>query len=195
MAKALIVIDVQNVYTLPASPLFCEDNGRAIDNINTLITTAQKAGDKIIYVRHVHQADGSDAGRMFDFTGTVEEIGFVAGSLEAEYDPRLLQVTGAAEILKQRYSCFIGTGLHEMLQAGGVDTIIVTGFMTNFCCETTARHGHDLDYYVDFPMDATGCPHLSESATQDRIKEIVGASLAAGYARVGTTADLLGMQG
>lgn len=192
MAKALIVIDVQNVYTLPGSPLFCEGNEQAIENINALITGAQTAGDKIIYVRHVHQPDGSDAGRMFDFTGTSEDIGFVAGSLEAEYDARLLRMPGAVDIIKTRYSCFIGTGLHEMLQAAGVDTIIVTGFMTNFCCETTARHGHDLDYYVDFPMDATGCPHLSESVTQERIKEIVGASLAAGFARVGKTADLLG---
>lgn len=191
MTRALIVIDVQNVYTLPGSPLFCEGNDAVIDRINSLIAASQKAGEQIIYVRHVHQPDGSDAGRMFDFTGTADEIGFVAGSLEAEYDPRLVRSEGAREIVKTRYSCFVGTGLHESLREAGVDTLIVTGFMTNFCCETTARHGHDLDYFIDFPMDATGCPHLSTSATQERIKEIVGASLGAGFARVGATADLI----
>jgi nicotinamidase-related amidase len=63
--------------------------------------------------------------------------------------------------------------------------------MTNFCCETTARHAHDEDLYVDFIMDATGCPNLSEEIVQDKIKDIVAASLSNGFARVQTTDQFL----
>lgn len=191
MARAILVIDVQKVYTQAASPLHCVGNAAVIDNINAIVAKGQAAGDLIVQVRHLHRADGSDAGRMFDFTGVPSEIGFVEGTPEAGDDPRLTIGEGALTIHKQRYSCFVGTGLHAELHARGVDTLVVTGFMTNFCCETTARHGHDLDYFVDFPMDATGCPDLSDAATQAAIKDIAAASLGAGYARVMTTAELL----
>lgn len=191
MARAILVIDVQKVYTDPTSPLHCMGNAAAIDNINAIVTRGRAAGDLIVQVRHLHRADGSDAGRMFDFTGDATEIGFVEGTTEAEDDPRLALEPASLTIHKQRYSCFVGTGLDDALRARGVDTIVVTGFITNFCCEATARHGHDLDYFVEFPMDATGCSDLSETATQAAIKNIAAASLGAGYARVMTTAELL----
>jgi nicotinamidase-related amidase len=33
--------------------------------------------------------------------------------------------------------------------------ILVSGFMTNFCRETTTHQGHDLDFHEDFLLDAT----------------------------------------
>ncbi|MBW9063040.1 cysteine hydrolase [Rhizobium herbae] len=191
MARAILVIDVQKVYTDPASPLHCVGNGDVIANINAIVAAAETAGDLVVQIRHVHRADGSDAGRMFDFSGEPGEIGFVAGTEEVEDDPRLKIAAGALSISKQRYSSFIGTGLDRMLRERSVDRIVVTGFMTNFCCEATARHGHDLDFFVDFPIDATGSPGLSDAATQDAIKAATAATLAAGFARVMTTAEWL----
>ncbi|MFB9979349.1 cysteine hydrolase family protein [Mesorhizobium kowhaii] len=191
MARAILVVDVQKVYTDPASPLHCVENAEAIANINAIISAADAAGELIVHVRHVHRADGTDAGRMFDFTGETGELGFVAGTDEVEDDSRLRIPADALTISKQRYSCFVGTGLDRVLRERSVDRIVVTGFMTNFCCEATARHGHDLDYFVDFPVDATGCPDLSETATQNAIKAATAATLAAGFARVMTTAEWL----
>ena len=191
MKRALIVIDVQKVYTSPASPLYCENNDLAIGNINRLIDEALKNHEPIFYIRHVHKPDGSDAGRMFDFTGEKSPLGFVAGTDDVDFDPRLNLAPAGVHLEKQRYSCFAKTGLHEMLQERGVDTIVVTGFMTNFCCETTARHGHDLDYFVDVPIDATGCPHLSDTQTQDDIKTMTASVLSSGFARVLLTDQFL----
>lgn len=195
MARAILVIDVQKVYTDPASPLHCVGNAQAIANINAITFAAEAAGDLVVHVRHVHRADGLDAGRMFDFSGEAGELGFVAGTEEVEDDPRLKIPAGALAISKQRYSCFVGTGLDRMLRERSINRIVVTGFMTNFCCDATARHGHDLDFFVDFPVDATGCPDLSETATQDAIKAGTAATLAAGFARVMTTAEWLAEPG
>jgi nicotinamidase-related amidase len=189
--RAILVIDVQRVYTDPASPLHCRDNAAVIGRINRVLAKAGARGDMVVQIRHLHRADGSDAGRMFDFSGAAQEIGFVQGSPEAEDDPALKLPRCTQVLSKQRYSCFVGTGLEAMLRAAGVGRIVVTGFITNFCCEATARHGHDLDFHVDFLLDATGCPDLSQTATQEVIKAIAAETLSAGYARVMTTEDWL----
>ena len=54
---------------------------------------------------------------MFDFTGDATEIGFVEGTTEAEDDPRLALEPASLTIHKQRYSCFVGTGLDDALRA------------------------------------------------------------------------------
>ncbi|RWK43684.1 isochorismatase family cysteine hydrolase [Mesorhizobium sp.] len=191
MARAILVIDVQKVYTDPDSPLHCVGNAEAIANINAITSAAEATGDLVVHVRHVHRADGSDAGRMFDFSGESGVLGFVSGTEEVEDDPRLKIPADALTISKQRYSCFVGTGLEQMLRERSIDRIVVTGFMTNFCCEASARHAHDLDFFVDFPVDATGCPDLLDTATQEAIKAGTAATLAAGFARVMTTAEWL----
>jgi nicotinamidase-related amidase len=191
MARAILVIDVQKVYTDPASPLHCVGNDVVIANINRVLSAAEAAGDLVVHVRHVHRADGSDAGRMFDFNGQPGDLGFVAGTEEVEDDPRLKIPSTALVVSKQRYSCFVATGLDQILRERSIDRIVITGFMTNFCCEATARNGHDLDYFVDFLLDATGCPDLSESATQAVVKDGTAATLSAGFARVMSTSEWL----
>lgn len=191
MRTALLLIDVQKVYTTPGSPLFVEGHEAVIANVNRLAHAAEKRGDLLVYVRHVHRKDGSDAGRMFDYLGSPGEIGFLEDSDEVQLDPALKLVPGALQVAKSRYSAFVGTGLDEMLRQRQIDRIVVTGFMTNYCCETTARHGHDLDYYVDFAIDATGCPDASATIKQPLIKSVASAVLLGGFASVCTTDEYL----
>ena len=40
---------------------------------------------------------------------------------------------------KNRYNAFHGTGLDESLKSIMVEELIITGVLTNCCCETTAR--------------------------------------------------------
>ena len=191
MTRALLLIDVQRVYTTPGSALFVKGHDEAIANMNRLAKAFAAAGETIIYVRHEHKRDGSDYGRMFDYLGTPAEPGFVEGTRDVDFDPAMDIISPALHIVKQRYSCFPATSLADILQKSHVDTIVVTGFMTNYCCETTARQAHDMDFFVDFIMDATGCPDLSEDVTQEKIKSVVAASLQGGFARVRATDQYL----
>jgi len=192
MRSALLLIDVQKIYTTPGSPLFIEGHDVAITNMNRLVQAAEKKGDLLVYVRHVHRRGGSDSGRMFDYLGSPGEIGFLEDSEEVDFDARLTLSAAALQITKSRYSAFVGTGLDEVLRQRQIERIVVTGFMTNYCCESTARHGHDLDYYVDFVMDATGCPDASAEVRQPLIKSVTSAVLLGGFARVCTTDEYLG---
>lgn len=58
---------------------------------------------------------------------------------------------------KFRYSAFlpVSSPLDARLRARGVDTVIITGTMTNVCCESSARDAHMLGYRVLFVADAT----------------------------------------
>ena len=191
MTRALLVIDAQRVYTDPDGSMHCADSSTTLANINRLISAAQAAGTPVILVRHLHQADGSDLGRMFDYAGDDSgEFNFKAGTEEVEFSPELHRPPRAIEIVKNRYSAFQGTELHTILQKLHVQTVVICGFMSNFCCDATAKEAHDRDYFVDFIVDATGTPG-TDALDQDQIRKIEGELLAAGFARVSSTTDYI----
>jgi hypothetical protein len=68
---ANLVIDAQRAYTVKGSELFCPDSAANLDRINRLIQSFESSREPIFLIRHVHRADGSDLGRMFDFSGAV----------------------------------------------------------------------------------------------------------------------------
>ena len=191
MKRALLVIDAQKIYTAKGSELFCPDSAATVERINRLIQSFESCGEPIYLIRHVHRADGSDLGRMFDFQGRWDgNFNFKAGTEEVEYDKKLLRPAGAVEMLKNRYSSFANTDLHGELQKAGVDTVVICGFMTNFCCDTSARDAHDLDYYVDFVIDATGTPgtaHMEEEG----VRRAEADFMQGGFARVMATEEFL----
>jgi len=49
----------------------------------------------------------------------------------------------------------LSTGLDDILKSRGIEEIIITGVMTNCCCEPTARDAFMRDYRVFFVSDAT----------------------------------------
>jgi nicotinamidase-related amidase len=191
MSTALLVIDAQKIYTSPDSEMYCKDSKSTMKKINSLIGVFQLAKNPIIFVRHMHKRDASDLGRMFDYSGEPEEdFNFKEGSEEVEYDDNLIKPAKGSEIVKNRYSAFIGTDLEPKLKTAKVDTVVICGFMTNFCCESTARDAHDRDYFVDFIVDATGTPG-TDGMDEREIRKVVGELLEAGFARVKTTKKYL----
>ena len=62
-----------------------------------------------------------------------------------------------AVVDKTRFSAFTpGTcDLKSFLEEKGIDTVIISGTLTNSCCESTARDACQLDYKTIFVADAT----------------------------------------
>ncbi len=192
MITALLVIDVQRIYTEPDSEMHCKDARGTVRRINQLIDRYQAERLPIFFVRHIHKANGTDLGRMFDFSGEPEpEFNFRDGTPEVEYDLHLIRPASLQEIVKNRYSAFVGTDLDQRLRAKKVERVTICGFMTNFCCESTARSAHDLDYFVDFVVDATGTPG-TDKFNEVKTREIVSELLGAGFAQVMSTRSHLG---
>jgi biuret amidohydrolase len=192
MKTALLVVDAQRIYTDPKSEMHCRDAKGTLKRINQLVERYAKASLPVVLIRHIHKADGTDLGRMFDFSGESEpEFNFREGTAEVEYDPQLIRPSAASEVVKNRYSAFAGTDLDHRLRAAKVERVAICGFMTNFCCESTARDAHDRDYFVDFVVDATGTPG-TETFNEKKIRDIVGDLLGAGFSNVMSTRSHLG---
>ncbi|KAJ4955442.1 hypothetical protein NE237_012225 [Protea cynaroides] len=67
---------------------------------------------------------------------------------------------------KRIFIPFRGTGLEEYLVERGIKEVIITGVMTNLCCEMTAREAFVRGFRVFFLTDATA---TSESKRRSRI--------------------------
>jgi ureidoacrylate peracid hydrolase len=191
MKTALIVIDPQNIYTDSQSDLYCKDSKATIARINELISLFDSKGLPTVFIRHVHKADGSDLGRMFDYAGDKDpEFDFVEGTSSVEYDSRLIIPKSASHFVKKRYSAFSNDNFTKHLGDLGADRLAICGFMTNFCCDSTCRDAHGLDYYVDFILDATGTPG-TDNLSEKQVREAVGELLGSGYCVVYSKNDYL----
>lgn len=187
---ALLVIDAQKIYTDPSSEMYCEDASTTLDKINRLVAYFKNLKRPVIYVRHVHDASGSDIGHMFDYAGDTVDFNFRSDSSEVDFSEGLLRTATDPVFSKTRYSAFEGTPLQEILSNLDIQRIVVVGFMTNFCCESTAREAHDKDYFVTFVPDATGTPALPEM-NQDEVRRVVSLLLSAGFAVIASTDEVL----
>jgi nicotinamidase-related amidase len=150
--SALLVIDMQKFFLDPQSPSFTCGGTAIIPNIKRLIEVFRAANRPVIYTCHVHHPDGLDAGILeWWWKGMCIE-----GTPESEVCDELAPLEGEKVIYKHRYSAFYNTDLETVLRCLNVKDIVVTGVMTNICCETTARDAFLRDYRVFFAADATG---------------------------------------
>ncbi len=81
-----------------------------------------------------------------------------------------------------------------MLHTRDVHTVVVTGYMTSFCCETTARDAHGRDYRVLFVRDANEGPDLAGPDGQPighaKVLENTLTALGNGFAEIVSTAEV-----
>jgi nicotinamidase-related amidase len=67
---ALLVIDAQREYFDADGALFTDHAAEILDNLQALLDSARRSGTRVVFVRDVQAADGSDTGRMADFDDT-----------------------------------------------------------------------------------------------------------------------------
>ncbi len=91
---ALLVIDAQKEYFKEGGPAYLPAARSALRNIRTLIEAARKAKALVVYAQHMNRADGSDAGRMGDFSDPSAAASFVEGSPEVELVDELSPLPG-----------------------------------------------------------------------------------------------------
>ena len=149
---ALLVIDMQKFFLDPNSPTYTESGPAIIPSVKRLIAAFRAAGRPVIYTKHVHHPDFIDAGIMkWWWDGACLE-----GSPESEIDDDIAPLANEKIILKHRYSAFYNTDLETILRCLKIEDLVITGVMTNMCCESTARDAYYRDYRVFFLADATG---------------------------------------
>ncbi len=165
--STLVMVDLQNTYTRGVMEL--ENVQPAIDQAAELLDRARSAGIPIVHVMH----DGGE-GSPYDIRA---EIGQIVDRVSLR--------DGEAVIVKNFPNSFTGTDLNDRLASGS--NLILAGFMTHMCINSTARGAFSLGHNPAVVAAATatralpgiGGPPVSAAALQ-------AASLAA-------VADLFGV--
>lgn len=151
---ALVVVDMQN--------FFCEEGQKGavavardiVPNINRIAGALRANGGIVVWVQsNLDEAVARDWSTFFNCFNTPEGAaaiveGLTRGSHGYDLYPPLDDQPGDTYVEKNRFSAFIqgSSNLHEVLQAKGIDTLLITGTVTNVCCESTARDAAMLNY-------------------------------------------------
>jgi nicotinamidase-related amidase len=75
--------------------------------------------------------------------------------------PEVAPRPGEPIIVKHLPGAFDGTNLDEVLADEGARTLVIGGFMTHMCCDTTAREAQARGFDVVFLMDGTATRDLT----------------------------------
>lgn len=179
--SALMVVDMQKFFLDPASPTYTCGGIAILPNLVRLIHGFRQAGRPVIFTRHVHHPDLLDAGIM----GWWWEGMCLEGSPESEIHPDIQPLPGEKVIFKHRYSAFYNTDLETILRVLKVEDIVMSGIMTNMCCESTTRDAYFRDYRVFFLADGTG-------SINEEMHLASLLNLSFGFAWITTTEEILG---
>jgi nicotinamidase-related amidase len=156
MKRALIVIDVQNEYFTGALPITYPDGHLA--NIMRTMEVAKLQGIPLIVVQHTETEPDTPF--------------FKRDSAEWQIHPQVLDRPHDLLIEKNLPGCFTGTSLERWLKEREIDTLVITGYMTHMCCDTTARQAMHLGMNVEFLSDATGTLAVENSAGSVSAEEL-----------------------
>lgn len=158
---ALIVVDLQNFFLQPGSPLEIPEARVIIPNVNALSQAVRSAGGLVVFLQHTFDDAGPRPMPAWQYKDpSVRQVlakGLAAGSEGHALFPTLERHEGDVRVNKYRPSAFVpgSSDLHDHLQARKIDTLIIVGCVTNVCCESTARDAQMMDYRVLFVADAT----------------------------------------
>ena len=156
MKRALLVIDVQNEYFTGKLPVTYPEN--SFENIIKVIDSANENKIPVLLIQHTNPE--KDA-----FT-------FKKGADGHEIHDKVLKRNYDKIIEKNLPGSFTGTKLGLWLKENNIDTLVIIGYMTQMCCDTTARQAMHLDFNVEFLSDATGTLDISNSAGEITAEEL-----------------------
>lgn len=158
---AHIVVDLQNGFMAEGAPVEVPAAREIVPAVNRISAALRAAGGLNVFLRYTADPDEPQSwsvryrSYLSPRAAAVHKATFVRGAPTWQLWPTLDVQAGDLVIDKTRFSAFVpGTcALHEMLQERGIDTVIVTGTLTNVCCESTARDAMQRNYTVVFVSD------------------------------------------
>ena len=157
---AHVIIDMQNGFVEQGAPVEVPMARSISGNINRISAALRNAGGRNYFVQYTTPGDVDRSWAvMMERLGGLADAhreGFRAGAHHWQLWPELEVSESDRAVAKGRFSAFTpGTSeLHDLLQADGIDTVIVTGTLTTVCCESTARDAMQRNYRVILASDA-----------------------------------------
>ena len=144
---ALVVVDMQNGFMMPElGHAACAMALEIVPNINRLARAVRATGGSVIWIQTAYTDEtltswstyyemaGADGAERRKFSLSPANQGYeIFSGLQVE--------PGDPIVVKKRYSAFIegSSNIEDVLKSRRLDTLLITGTVTNVCCESTAR--------------------------------------------------------
>lgn len=179
---ALVMIEFQNE--------FCKEGGKlnpgvseeikrqgTIDNALKLASGAREKGVLVIHAPFIFNPSYYDEHQMVGIVKAVADAdAFRANTWGAEIIDEL-KPTDSDKIVGGKCTLcgFNNTDLGEILKNSGVKHVVTSGFLTNFCVESTSRTAYDKGYSVTIIKDATAATSSEEQQhAEEKIFPAIG---------------------
>ncbi len=161
---ALLVVDVQNDFADPAGTLYVEGGELVVPIVNTEVEKAKAAGALVVYTQDWHPEHTPH----FQRDGGIWPVHCVEDTDGAAFHPDLT-IEGSEVVRKGHdgrdgYSGFSvrdplsgergDTVLHEMLEANGIERLVICGLATDYCVVETVLDARMLGYPVEVVTEA-----------------------------------------
>lgn len=159
--RALLVIDVQNEYFTGKLPISYPPG--SLDNILRAIDIAFSQEIPVVIIRHTQPDENTEI--------------FRKNSPQWQLHPEIVRRRYNLLVEKNFPGSFTNTNLETWLRKHDIDTVVISGYMTHMCCDTTARQAAHLGFAVEFLADATGTLDLENQAAKATASELYRSTL------------------
>ena len=159
---AVIVIDMQNVFVDPESPLAVASAPGVVPVVNRLTRGFRAAGCPVFWVRSTFAETGRSSWPLYfdhfapgDSGASLRRL-FWEGTRWHEFWYELDRHEADIIVDKDRFSAFVegASSLERQLIAASRDTLVIAGTLTNVCCESTVRDAMMRDFKCVLVEDA-----------------------------------------
>jgi nicotinamidase-related amidase len=182
-ATALLLIDVQkgvDVLDHWGGSRGRRNNPRAEENLHTVLDAWRQSRSPVFFTVHDSREERSPL-----------KLSLPTGAFKDGLEPR----KGETVVRKDVNSGFIGTNLELMLQREKIHRLVIAGFFTNMCVETTVRMAGNLGFDTYLVADACATTNRVGPDGIDRDADLVHAmsiaSMDGEFCTAINTADVL----
>jgi ureidoacrylate peracid hydrolase len=162
---ALVVVDMQNYFMGQGQPSECPVARDIVPNVNRLAAATRRAGGLVVWIQTRSGPESLTFWSAYYDRMSPEGAERRVKGMAPDGDGYPLwpdlEVFDADEIVvKTRYSALVpgSSNLNEVLQARGIDTVLITGVSTCTCCESTARDAMMMNYRTLMVSDGCAAP-------------------------------------
>jgi nicotinamidase-related amidase len=167
---AVVLIEYQNEFTSDGGALHgavaeVMDKTNMLANTKEVVEAARAAGATIMHAPITFAAGYNELSKhpYGILKGVVDGSAFVKGSWGAAIVDSLAPQPGDIVIEGKRgLDTFASTNLDFILRSKGITTIVLGGFLTNCCVESTMRSGYENGYQVITLTDCTAATSVPE---------------------------------
>ena len=160
-STALLVIDMQNCFIIPNLSLVEVPGVEAIaTNINKIAKTLRNNGGEVIWTKHRYTADWTtwyenfcnekNRNQIIEDTKEGAFPGELWDGMDVQEDDKIITKNRSSALAPDFFL------LKDYLSHKKIDTLIITGTLSNVCCESTTRDAMFLNFKTIFVEDANG---------------------------------------